>query len=135
MVSAYVPPLPIFICDRMMERKANTTELLVKKGRSIVRPEFAEEWELRVRAHDQNPWNLAVDITTFVIMEKLSEGGDVASTVGEIMDRNSRYFSGPNIERVVELVVHFHPRGEEVKKWWGERQVGAFPLQSVERKR
>jgi len=92
--------------------------LLIREGEAVVKPELKNEWNKFASRNTQDFYSGAVVEATVRIMKVLSEGRSPAEAEATV---NEMGLTGFQMGCVAQVVVYFHPRGEEFRQYWNRQ--------------
>lgn len=105
---------------RLNKEAQSKSANLIEEGEQLVKPDLKDEWREYAQNNTQDFYSSAVVDVSIKVAKALSEGkspGEAAKAMYE--DDITGFQAGC----VAQSVTHFHPRGEEFRKWWNREHM------------
>lgn len=99
------------------EAKTKTKDYL-EKGRGLIKKEVLDDWETYVKTNTQDGYSAGVVDASIRVMTALSKGKTPEQADKVTYDLGITGFMAGCMAKAVS---HFHPRGEEFRKYWNSR--------------
>lgn len=93
---------------------------LIEEGKIFVKPELEGEWQEYARNNTQDGYSAAVVDVSNKVAKALSEGKSPKEAAKTMYDTG---ITGFQAGCVAQAISHFHPRGDEFRKYWNKQYL------------
>lgn len=101
------------------EAKTKTSGFM-EEGENLIKPELKDEWKEFVSNNTKDFYSAGVVEASLRVMKTLSEGKSPKKAEAAVYGMG---ITGFQMGCVAQAVTHFHPRGEEFRKYWNRQYL------------
>lgn len=109
------------------EAKTKTSGFM-EEGKGLIEPELKEDWEEFVSNNTKDFYSAGVVEASLRVMKTLSEGKSPKKAEATVYGIE---ITGFQMGCVAQVVTHFHPRGEEFRKYWNRQYLSEEETEEV----